>query len=238
MADEELIDWLTERNALIVHCSRPGKGDVGADGLLFPEDLRKAIHICAHERRELSCSLVWPEHVKTFGAVGIVLRPRSVASITSISPGDSGTHFDLLGKRQGGGVPFSTEALDETFANSVDYNEWTVTDADTIGIFVNLSEPLEVAKTFYLSADPNYDAALMGPAAVVAAGPITLQEVMAAFPGVPLFAYHQEGMAEICNGASGLCIQPVSAADLYKGTKYWDKHNHDRNDGLTQGESA
>ena len=37
MTDEELIDRLKERNALIVHCSRPGKGDVGADGLLFPE---------------------------------------------------------------------------------------------------------------------------------------------------------------------------------------------------------
>ena len=155
--------------------------------------------------------------MKTFGAIGMVLRPRSVASITSISPHDSGTHFDSLGKRQGGGVPFSAEAVDETFANSVDYNEWTVTDADTIGIFVNLSEPLEVAKIFDLSADPNYDAAVMGPAAVIAAGPVSLQEVMAAFPGLPLYAYHQGGMTEICDGASGLSTQPVSAADLYKG---------------------
>jgi hypothetical protein len=154
MTDNELIDLLKERNALIVHCSRPGKGDVGADGLLFPEDLRNAIHICANENRELSCSLVWPEHVKTFGAIGIVLRPRSVASITSISPHDSGTHFDALGKREGGGALFSAEAVDETFANSVDYNEWTVTDADTTGIFVNLSEPLEVAKIFDLFSGP------------------------------------------------------------------------------------
>ena len=217
MTDNELMDLLKARNALIVHCSRPGKGDVGAEGLLFPDDLHNAIHICANESRELSSSLVWPEHVKTFGAIGIVLRPRSVASITSISPHDSGTHFDALGKRQGGGVPFSAEAVDETFANSVDYNEWTVTDADTIGIFVNLSEPLEVAKVFDLSADPNYDAALMGPApTVVAAGSITFQEVMAAFPDLRLYAYHQGALVEICNGADGLHTRPVSAADHYK----------------------
>ncbi|MGY4197273.1 hypothetical protein [Bradyrhizobium sp. USDA 4520] len=219
MTNEELMDLLKERNALIVHCSRPGKGDVGVDGLLFPADLHNAIHICANESRELSCSLVWPEHVKTFGAIGIVLKPRSVASITTISPHDSGTHFDALGKREGGGVPFSAEAVDETFANSADYNEWTVTDADTMGIFVNLSEPLEVAKVFDLSADPNYDAELMGPApAVVAAGPISLQEVIAAFPGLRLYAYHQGGMVEISNGANGLYTRPVSATDIYEVT--------------------
>jgi hypothetical protein len=116
-----------------------GAWDVSIEALQgFPEDLRHAITICAEEHRELSCSLIWPAHVKTFGAVGLILKPRSTASISSISPHDSGTSFDDAAKREGGGVPFSREAVDETFANSQDYNEWTVTDGDTIGIFVNL----------------------------------------------------------------------------------------------------
>lgn len=45
MPYEELIDLLSSRNALIVHCSRPGKGDEGLDGWLFPDDLRDAIKV-------------------------------------------------------------------------------------------------------------------------------------------------------------------------------------------------
>ena len=219
MTDDELTELLICRSALIVHCSRLGKSSLCADELLFPADLRKAIDVCANESGELSCSLVWPEHVKTFGAIGIVLRPRSVASIKSISPYDSGTQFDRRGKRKGAGVPFSAEAVDNTFANSVDYNEWTVTDADTIGIFVNCSERCEVAKICRLPMDPDYDADLLGPAVVVGPVLITPQEVMAAFPGLPLYAYCQGSMVEICNGTSGLSTQPVRVNDLYKVTQ-------------------
>lgn len=197
MNDEELIELLKERSALIVHCSRPGKGDVGAGGLLFPEDLRTAIHICAKENRELSCSLVWPAHVKTFGAIGIVLRPRSVASITSISPHDSGTSFDEAGKREGGGVPFSREAVDQTFANSQDYNEWTVTDADTIGIFVNLYEPLEVAQEIPFVDVPGYDPSMGDLGSTVGPVRISLKDAMAAFPDLPVYGFAGTEIVEI-----------------------------------------
>jgi hypothetical protein len=88
-----------------------GKEGKGVDGLLFPADLKNAAEICAKDYKELSCSLVWPTHVKTFGAVGIILKPRSTKSITSISPIDAGTSCDPdTGKRRGGGVPFSGPA--------------------------------------------------------------------------------------------------------------------------------
>ena len=39
MTDTELLAELAKRKALIVHCSRAGKGDERIGGLLFPNDL-------------------------------------------------------------------------------------------------------------------------------------------------------------------------------------------------------
>lgn len=204
MTFEKLIQLLIERKALIVHCSRPGKGDVGADGFLFPEDLRNAIRICGEEHRELSCSLVWPGHVKTFGAVGIILKPRAVGSITSISPHDSGTTPDEDGKRQGMGVPFSAQAVEDTFANSKDYNEWTVTNADTIGIFLNLYEPLEIAKDIPFTDMPGYDPSMGDMGSTIGSVRITIKEVIAAFPNLPLFGFAGTEIVEIGIDAASL----------------------------------
>lgn len=197
MTYEELIELLTDRNALVVHCSRPGKGDVGVGGQLFPDDLRNAINICANESRELSCSLIWPAHVKTFGAVGIMLRPRSIASVTSISSRDSGTSFDEAGKRQGMGIPFSRQAVMDTFANAQDYNEWTVTDADTIGIFVNLYQSLDVAKKVPFEHIPGYDASMGDMGSTIGTCRITLREVMTAFPDLPVYGFAGTEIVEI-----------------------------------------
>ena len=59
MTDAELLTALEQLKALIVHCSRPRKGDEGTNGLLFPADLRKATDICANQSKELCCSVVW-----------------------------------------------------------------------------------------------------------------------------------------------------------------------------------
>jgi hypothetical protein len=155
MTDTELLAELAKRKALIVHCSRPGKGDEGIGGLLFPNDLQNAIGICAKESKELCCSVVWPEHIETFGAVGIILRPCSIKSITSICTVDGGTHVDPeTGKRVGKGSPFSGQGVIDTFAKATDYNEWNVQDADTMGIFVHPREPWNVAKKVSLSVRP------------------------------------------------------------------------------------
>jgi hypothetical protein len=189
MNDDELIELLNQRRALIVHCSRPGKGDVGEDGLIFPKDLQTAINICANESRELSCSLVWHAHVKTCGAIGIILRPRSVASIISVSPHDSGTSFDGTGKRAGSGVPFSRDTVEQTFVNAQDYNEWTVTDADTIGIFINLHEPLEVAREVSFADVPGYDPSMGDRGTIIGPVRITLKEVIDAFAPLSVYGF-------------------------------------------------
>lgn len=190
MTKDELVELLTSRKALIVHCSRPGKGDEGVGGLLFPDDLRNAINICANQGKELSCSLVWPAHTHTYGAVGIILTPRSTASIASLSPDDSGTTYDpITGKRTGAGVPFSRHAVDETFAKASDYNEWTITDADTVGIFVNLAEDLVVAKVIPFTEIPGYDPSMPDTGPTVGLVRLRLEDVIAAFPGLPVYGF-------------------------------------------------
>ena len=108
MTDQDLLAELVSRKALIVHCSRPGKGDEGANALLFPDDMMKAVNLCDTGKKEICCSVVWPGHVQTFGDVGIILKPRSTMAITMISTTDGGTSIDpISGRRVGLGVPFS-----------------------------------------------------------------------------------------------------------------------------------
>ena len=198
MTFDDLIDTLIKRKALIVHCSRPGKANEGTDALLFPHDMKNATEICANQHKDLSCSVVWPQHIKTFGAVGIILRPRSTSSIMSICNSDAGTWIDpQTGKKHGDGVPFSAQAVNDTFANPTNYNEWTVTDADTVGIFINFSEPLEVAKVTDVTKMPGYDPAMGHQDPTVVAQPISLKEIMDAFPTLPIYAYCGTELSQI-----------------------------------------
>lgn len=148
--------------------------------------------------------MIWPAHVETFGDVGIVLRPRSVASIISISPIDAGSHYDpATGKREERGVPFSGSAVRNTFATATVYNEWTVTNADTIGIFINPCGPLQVAKVVDATKMPGYDPSIMS-AELVAAADISIEEIVAALPGLPVYSYCGRELIKI-----------VDAADIY-----------------------
>lgn len=58
--------------------------------------------------------MIWPGHCKTFGSIGIVLKPRSIASITSAHPTDAGTVRDTNGRRTGLGTPYSRQAVTDT----------------------------------------------------------------------------------------------------------------------------
>lgn len=203
MTDAELIDELINRKALIVHCSRPGKGDEGINELLFPADLTNAIHICANQSKELCCSVIWPGHVETFGDVGIILKPRSTASITLISNTDGGTRVDpATGKRVGIGEQFSPRAVMDTFANAADYNEWNVQDADTVGIFMKLPPPVpQVAKIVDITQIEGYDPT-MGTDPMVLPVNITLAEIRAAFPKLPVFTIEGGDIVEICGATA------------------------------------
>jgi hypothetical protein len=211
MTDTELLAELVERKALIVHCSRVGKADEGIGGLFFPEDLRNAINICANRRKELCCSVIWPEHIKTFGAVGIIVKPRSTKSITSICTIDGGTSVDpTTCRRVGRGMPFSKQRVMDTFTKATDYNEWNVQDADTIGIFVNSNEPLEVAMIVPMDTISGYDPS-MGAGQMIRPVPITWAEVALQFPGLPIYTFRGTEIIRVEDSKS----HPVNASDIY-----------------------
>lgn len=199
MTDAELMQELIERKALIVHCSRPGKGDEGRNSRLFPEDLSHAIDICANEGAELCCSVIWPGHVETFGDIGIILKPRSTASVTMISTTDGGTYLDAnTNRRMGNGAPFSRTAVEDTFSKATDYNEWNVKDADTVGIFVKPPPPLPVvARRIDLREIPDYSP-IMGTDQIVQVS-INLSEITAAFPALPIFTLNGSDIIALSN---------------------------------------
>lgn len=200
MDEAALFDELRRMKALIVHCSRLGKGD-NIGGLFFPEDLKTAIKLAPTDA-ELPCSVVWPTHLETWGPIGVVLRPRSTNSIVSVCNADSGSIPDLgTGMRSSLGSPLSDEAVQRTFLDASGYNEWNLKNTDVIGMFVNPIENLEIAKLTKLSMHPDYDPSMMDEVIVVPY-PITLSELAAYFPNVPIFSFRGNAIVvhEVANG--------------------------------------
>jgi hypothetical protein len=73
MTVDEIMDVLRSKNTLIVPCSHAGK----REHPVYPDDLRQAIAGVMKGCCGLWTSVVWPAHTYTYGAIGIILRPRS-----------------------------------------------------------------------------------------------------------------------------------------------------------------
>lgn len=110
----------------------------------------------------------------------------------------------MTGKRTGAGVPFSRHAVEDTFAKASDYNEWTVTDADTVGIFVNLADDLVVAKVIPFTEIPGYDASIPDLGPTVGQVRFKLADVIAAFPSLPVYGFLGTEIIEIGINAARL----------------------------------
>lgn len=132
--------------------------------------------------REISCSVIWPAHQETFGAVGIVVEPRTIADIHSMCVTDAG--HSAAG---GAGAPPSAEAVADTFEKSHGHNEWVLTGAEVKGIFVNLGQPVEVARRMPMEAFPEEIRHLAGDG--INPAPITFAEIASDFPGLPFFSF-------------------------------------------------
>lgn len=188
MTIEQLLDELKCRNALIVHCSRPGKGDERSDAKFFPDDLKYAAELCDRKRTEICCSVIWPGHVETFGDIGIILKPRSTEAITLVCSEDCGSYVNpLTGRRDGSGVPFSRDSVLDTFNNSKGYNEWCIDDADLIGIFVKSrrSELVVAVRIDPNSGDLN-DSAFINTGIEIITKYVEFCEIVQAFPCLPI----------------------------------------------------
>lgn len=188
MTLDELLADLDQRCALIVHCSRAARDGEKAlnSPPLYPDDLRGTIQDLAKGSREISCSVVWPQHQHSFGAVGIVVRPHSTQAILRMGTSDVG-NIEGLG---GLGSPFSRDMVDKTFDECSDYNEWVVRGGDVEGLFINLTMQLEIAEERAFPIEQiSEDQRAFAPQTVVGAVQITLDELRADFPDFPIYTF-------------------------------------------------
>jgi hypothetical protein len=214
ITDEELFDELQQRAAIIVHCSRTGKGDESLDTPLFPDDLKHAIIACA-AGKNLCCSVIWPAHFETFGPVGIVLRPLSIKSVTSICFEDAGSYVDPnFGKREGFGEAISKTSVQATFTNATGYNEWNVMGAETIGIFVHPHGPWVIASKMKLSEVPGYDPSLID-GEIIGSREVTLPEIIQAFPGLRIYSFANGDLVEARRRDNKIYYVKVTMDQLY-----------------------
>lgn len=182
MTYEDLIRRLRDRSALIVHFSHHANMRAGG---VFPADL----HAAALNSRlwPLSCCLVWPAHSMSLpGSVGLVLRPRSLASIVGVSSSDAGYATDRDGSELGAGQPLD----DDTFKRSFQvpdggYNEWRVRESEVVGIYVEGEGGKIYVKKQKLLNDPDTGLPL---SQEVCFQSIPLTEVHDAFPDLPVYS--------------------------------------------------
>lgn len=105
----------------------------------------------------------------------------------------------------------------DIFANATSYNEWNVVHADTIGLFVHPADRWEVAKLVNFSDVPGYDPS-MGDGEVVGAVTVSLAEIMAHFPGLPVYSFSCGEIVEIEPGDRGAALRcrAIHPAVLYR----------------------
>lgn len=86
---DQLISNLKSKEALIVHCSRSGRGNELKPNPLYPNDLKDTMRdLSTGGVRPVSCSVVWPAHQHTFGEIGIIVKPRHDKEIVRLNTGD------------------------------------------------------------------------------------------------------------------------------------------------------
>jgi hypothetical protein len=110
----------------------------------YPDDLEYALTHTMDTR--LACSTVKPYDLfgegpskNATGSVGIILAPRSTASILGVWPTDAGSSRARIDR------PVTLQECENIITNRGGYNEWGVTDYEVIGLFV--IDPLQVTGT-------------------------------------------------------------------------------------------
>lgn len=184
---------LVRQQAIIVHCSRPGRdGEIGAPKPLYPDDMRQTIRdLDAGDVRSVSCSVIWPGHQETFGDVGIIVAPRTLADIKLMHASDAG-YSDQLG---GFGSPPSPEALAATFEQSNGHNEWVLVGGDVTGIFVKNDTPSVARRMPPPDELSESERAMFGEPIV--ACPTTVEAIATEFPSLPIFTYRSGSLVKL-----------------------------------------
>lgn len=180
MTYEDLIQDLRARKALIVHFSQHAKTKYNR---VFPADMHAAI---ANSRAwPLSCTVVWPGHrMPVVGSVGVVLHPRSLASIVGAANQDAGSMTLPDGTEDGIGKPLDKDVLRETLNPPLgQINEWRMRECDVVGIYVEDCADIQVKEEVIIPVPD------MHPVLDVATSSCTLKDIADAFPELPIYTF-------------------------------------------------
>ena len=142
----DVIEFLRRRSALIVHFASAPR--LAGTGLRYPASL---LGVISDPSLELSSSVVQPGDRFGMGAtprnatgmIGLILSPRSDASVISIDASDAGSYVGKGGRRHFIPRSFDVHALEESMeargqaaGPEAAYNEWGMRDYEIVGLFV------------------------------------------------------------------------------------------------------
>ena len=160
------------------------------DGLDYPTDLQQVLS--EKEPWPLSCSVLTPDHhMEVTGSVGVILEPRTAEDVLSVHHDDAGA-YDVAGTNQSRGAALSDATFDASIDDTVPgaYNEWRVRGARPVGIFVLDPANILVRQKFTVPGP-------FGGEEIIAAGPIPLDAVRAAFTGQPIWTLTPAGPLQL-----------------------------------------
>lgn len=185
MEDLDFQKLLLERNIVIVHFSHFA---VMGHSVEFPDDLLYAIS--HHKDETRSCCAIWPGHNMDLpGSVGVIFKP-TIDQVVSVLADDSGSS-DFGGTESSAGeFPTSETLLASLQVPAGRYNEWRIRSAEPIGIFVEDIHNICAKKKVQLHFNgESIDE--------IVCTNITLQSVLEAFPGRPVYTLHSSGLCTV-----------------------------------------
>lgn len=123
------------------------------------------------------------------GDIGVAFAP-AVSSVLSVSNNDSGSMLALDGSELSMGEQLTCPSFEKTFSPTGAYNEWRVKGAMVSGIYVRDQYSLMAKRKQKVPGGPE-------PVETIAACPVSLEEVFAAFPSLPVYTHSSGELVEI-----------------------------------------
>jgi hypothetical protein len=142
---------------------------------------------------------------------------RTARSIVSICNTDAGSVLNpVTCKREGFGMPLSRDGLNEMFQRPTDYDEVVVTEADTLGIFVErIDGSLQISQLVDLRLMPGYEDVMGVTKPSPEPVPIRIEEVARIFPELPMLTFEGDSVVQVTINGAQITSTPVNVDALY-----------------------
>ena len=191
MDEEQFQDFIAKRRVVVVHFSHLA---VMKHEVPFPEDLHHALNNWRTERR--SCCALWPGHGMNLpGTVGVIFRPE-LSNVLSVLASDSGASDESGEESSLGQLPSETTLTESLEVPPGSYNEWRLTSAKPLGIFVTNIDHILVKQL--LKVDVPEEAAKLMDENQLGWESLEFSMVEKAFTDQDIYTMGDEGIEFVC----------------------------------------